>query len=338
MSEKQDNALKEARAALRKILASKGRLQGNFYYAGNTKGTEGALIVTLTARDPKGSKAANAGKEIRKEIKGAKFVRGTVTAEGSKLYFTPSSGTGTKDHMKLGFKKTLCNADGFSFIKKALFRTPDGKEDDAPSSESESTAPTTPETPESLDTDINFDDLFDDGMTAEQRAEEAAAIEQLVTDQTALGDLNALLADFLSDESASKELGEQIAYQLDQISQLEKTDGTTPEQLEEQRRALAAALYTGEDPFPGPGEEVSAEMKQVLALSMGKASKSLGLFLSDAAEKIKKIHTEVVKQDETWREERAPELLKDLDDYRKAVHSYHDQLQKTLGTERRAQT
>jgi hypothetical protein len=44
----------EALTVLKKIVAGKGRLQGNFYFAGDTKGTAG-LVITLSGRDPRGT-------------------------------------------------------------------------------------------------------------------------------------------------------------------------------------------------------------------------------------------------------------------------------------------
>ncbi|MFT5681486.1 MAG: hypothetical protein ACI8RZ_002392 [Myxococcota bacterium] len=320
MSEKTDNALKEARTALRKILASKGRLQGNFYYVGTTTGSEAALVVTLTARDPKGAKAVAGGKELRQELKGAKYARGTVLAEGSKLYFSPSAGTATKDHMKLGFKKKLGDEKGFNFIKKALFRSGD---------ETTSSAPETATT-ESADTsDIDLSELFDDGMTLAQRAAEEAAVEVLVREQTRLGNLNDQLTSFLSTAEPSRDLGQDIAQHLDRISELE-LDPSKAAELEKERRLLAQSLYSGDDPFPETGEVVSPEIRQILALSMNKATESLGLFLNETAEKIRTLHSTVSTEDEAWREEQATLLLKELGEYREAIHSYSDQLQKTF--------
>ena len=323
MSEKRDTSHKEARAALRKILAGKGRLQGNFYCACNTKGTEIALVVTLTARDPKGAKAAALGKELRKEINGAKFIRGVVIADGSKLLFTPHSGTGTKDHMKLGFKKTLANEKGLNFIKKALFKAKGADEPDAPDVDDEG---------QELESDIDLAELFDDEtMTPLQRASETAAMEILVKQQNRISDLNEQLQDFLSDEDAEKELGEEIALRLDRITNLSDT-GDNAEAIEQERRSLAQSLYNGTEPFPEPGQEVSPEIKQVLALSLDKATKSLQVYLDGAAEKIRQMHSDVSAMDASERVEHAPQLLKDLSEYRKAVISYNEQLQQTVAS------
>ena len=42
-----EDAAREAAGTLKKIRAAKGKLKGNFYYAGDTRGKEAALAVTL---------------------------------------------------------------------------------------------------------------------------------------------------------------------------------------------------------------------------------------------------------------------------------------------------
>ena len=68
----------ETLKSLKKVISSRGRLQGNFYFTGDTKGKMAGLVVTLTARDPKGSKALNKGKKLRKAITGYRNATGTI--------------------------------------------------------------------------------------------------------------------------------------------------------------------------------------------------------------------------------------------------------------------
>ena len=70
-----DDAVENTLKNLKKIRASKGKLQGNYYYAGSNDGRTAGLVVTLSIRDKKGMMAFATGKPIRKEISGAKFSR-----------------------------------------------------------------------------------------------------------------------------------------------------------------------------------------------------------------------------------------------------------------------
>ena len=61
-----DQIRNQASKSLKKIVASKGKIQGKFYYAGNNK--DAGLVITLQARDPKGAMAASMGKKLKKDI------------------------------------------------------------------------------------------------------------------------------------------------------------------------------------------------------------------------------------------------------------------------------
>ena len=80
-----EEALAGTKSAVRKIKASGGRLQGSFYYAGDARAELVSMVVTLSTRDKKGTKAYAQGRMLRKAIKGAKFARGTVSQDGGKL-------------------------------------------------------------------------------------------------------------------------------------------------------------------------------------------------------------------------------------------------------------
>jgi len=112
----------EAGRSLKKVVASKGKLQGNLYFAGDGKASAG-VAITLTARDPKGQKVLTGGKSIRKQIKGAKFGRGTVIMDGGKLVIELSAGTATAAMLKKAFKKDTFKKDAaLKLLSRATIR------------------------------------------------------------------------------------------------------------------------------------------------------------------------------------------------------------------------
>ncbi|MDG1483944.1 MAG: hypothetical protein P8R54_30415 [Myxococcota bacterium] len=112
----------EAGRSLKKVVASKGKLQGNLYFAGDGKASAG-VAITLTARDPKGQKVLAGGKSIRKQIKGAKFGRGTVIMDGGKLVIELSAGTATAAMLKKAFKEDTFKKDAaLKLLSRATIR------------------------------------------------------------------------------------------------------------------------------------------------------------------------------------------------------------------------
>ena len=56
MSDESDSLIEqhgtEGLPVLKKIAAARGKLQGNFYFAGDSKMENAGVVLTLTARDP----------------------------------------------------------------------------------------------------------------------------------------------------------------------------------------------------------------------------------------------------------------------------------------------
>ena len=90
---------------LKRIVASKGKITGN-YYAIAGKNAEG-IAITLTAKDPKGAKALNAGKAMKKEVQSGRYSRGTIGFQDGKLTLFPAQGNlsagNLKKKLKTGF-------------------------------------------------------------------------------------------------------------------------------------------------------------------------------------------------------------------------------------------
>lgn len=167
---------------LRKVLAGKGKVQGNFYFAGDTQGKDAALAVTLTSKDKKGAKALTDGKKLRKEIPGAKFGRGLVKAIPGKLVFELASGSASVSHIKLGFKKVL--REEMALLKKALVVPLGGSADDI----------------------------------EEEDREALDAVRQ----DSDITEMNDQIGSFLSAEDAREELEEQLSEAVAEIEALSK--------------------------------------------------------------------------------------------------------------------
>ncbi len=235
----------EAAKALKKIIASKGGLQGNFYYAGDATGKTAGLIITLTSKDPKGSKAATKGKALRKELPGAKFGRGTVIMKGPKLMFALQSGSTSGGQMKNGFKKSFAN-DKLkalkSFLRKAVISAP----------ESEELAGDDP-------TDVDADALFADMTTAEK-----AELLELQKEQGSLAARNAeLQASFLSADEAESDQLEIVEALQGTVFKLEAATPVDEDALQDARLALAAADHTGPS-LPGVNMPVPDDVRPLL--------------------------------------------------------------------------
>lgn len=262
MSEITEQLTQSSVRPLRKIVASKGDLQGNFYFAADAKLSDAGLAVTLSTRDPKGAKVAASGKKLRKEIRGARFGRGLLSARGSRLVFELHSGSAPVDLLRKALKTRLCEADGLGFLRKSIVTTPGAEPTEAD------------------------DDSSDEVVTADEAvvlsAEEQAELEAVVRTQGDLKALNGRLKEsFLSAQAAEREQGQLVVEQLSQIQELERGSGDDAA-LAEARDALAALIYTGRDPLPPPGQRLSPQVLQVLKASIASAEQSIGALFWDA--------------------------------------------------------
>ena len=315
-------AAQAAAGALKKIRAGKGKLVGYFYYVGDTRGKQAALVVTLQARDKKGTKASSEGKKLRKLIPGAKFSRGTVSVDGSKLIFELRAGSASGGHVKSGFKKSgLADVSGLGVLKKAVIRK--GGVDEADDDEQGSTAA------EAAAPDSTVEETFDDIDPAELAA--------LLADQEELGELTDEVDSFLAGDDVQAEIGEQIAEQLTALSALEAAEPRDDKAIAAARRALAELAYTGPNPFPEVGQPLDPETRAILSGAVESAVKALDAFLDKAIAEIKLIHDRLQGMSD---EERAAltdserkAMIQSLDLSADSVTSYRDQLRKNLTVE-----
>ena len=241
----------ETLKSLKKVISSRGRLQGNFYFTGDTKGKMAGLVVTLTARDPKGSKALNKGKKLRKAITGSKFARGIVVGRGPRLFFELHSGTANPSHMKIGFKKAFKD-DELKTLKSLLRKAVIGRPETRGGAE---------EVPEVVDETVSEEEEV---LTAQERNELAS----LIALQGDLSQQNEeLQRSLLSVEAARQEQVELLAELNSEIARLEAATPVDEEALQALRAALAEASATGETLFLDAGAEIPTNISSLLDLA-----------------------------------------------------------------------
>ena len=109
-----EEAAASCKSCCKKILASDGRLRGVYYYTGNSE--DAALVVSLLKKDKTGSKTAQAGKDIRKLIRNAKFMGGTISLRsGKQLVFSLDKGNISAGEMRRGFR-LIASKPGMGFL------------------------------------------------------------------------------------------------------------------------------------------------------------------------------------------------------------------------------
>lgn len=307
MSEQTDQQTAATRGPLRKLLAARGKLQGNFYFAGDTRGREAGLVVTLSARDPKGQKALSQGKALKKALPGAKFGRGLVRILGGKLVFELHAGTASPDHLKLGFKKKISTIDGLEFLKKAAVRRPDEGDD--------------------ADADGEVIDADEQQLSVRERAD----VMDLIAMQGDLAQTNRELKQaFLSRRDAEDEADDDVSEQLSHLDALEKATPPDLDALAEARRALAASIYVGPAPFPEPGQPIPPEIQQTLKATADLIGNRLDDKLARIAAAVEAMYVAVEAGDPEWRSINSIRLLAELSSHQGAAQSYTDQLSRYL--------
>lgn len=308
----------ESAAALRKIVASKGKIQGNFYFAGDAAATDAGVVITLSSRDPKGAKAVALGKKLRKDVPKSKFARGTVRIKDNKLVFELSAGTASSGMIKNGFKKNVCKLDGLKLLSRAVIRAAGGDVTETPE---------TPEAPEPADaalTDIDFDTLL--GTLSD---DEKAELETLGKEQEALDQGNSQLLEAFTSEADDEEiLAQTVTASLDTLTELQKVNPLDLAKIQEERFKLAESLYIGDDPFPAPGGDLDEAMSAVLSAATDDAIKVLQDKHAAIAAEISTAREELAKMpDGTEKAQRAQELVNELEPKMRAMRAYLVQIE-----------
>jgi len=239
-----EKANQEAAGVLKKVRASRGKLQGNFYFVGKADGSEGGLKLTLAGKDVDGGKAKTGGKKLRAEIKGAKFALGLVQVIDGKLTFVLHGGSASKSHISKCFKKTLSKVDGLRLLLKVLIKKAGDLEGEAIDEKELNT----PEEEEVLS------------------PEEQAELASLEREQAALGDLSVHISAFLSHNNELEEYNDQLHIELTNLQEL-RDAGASAEEIHAARVALSEVMDVGQSLHITEGTPLPEGIRDVLNLS-----------------------------------------------------------------------
>ena len=179
-----DKANQDSLRPLKKIISSKGKAAGNFYAIADDK-FKGGISITMSAKDPKGSKALAQGKAMRKEKSKSKYCRGLIIfdADSNKLILQVASGNLSTPNLKKALKIGFGAEDLVRFLKKSMVTALNAADTDA-AAESE-------------------EDLSGEAMTSEELAAVELTTEEeeeLASEQVSMSAMNDSLAIFLSQE------------------------------------------------------------------------------------------------------------------------------------------
>lgn len=201
---------KEASKFLKKVIASKGKLIGNLYFAGDG-GKNAGIVLTLAAKDPKGQKALSGGKEIRKLIKNAKFARATIIMNGSKLLVEVVAGTAPPTFLKKAFKTETFSKDPvLKLLARSVIRKQTNDKDAKPET-------TEGEAITAKEIDAISEDAFGRGGFLWTKSELTILME---SQGSATQATITLSLEFLSIESIQQETNEQVAESMQEVNRL----------------------------------------------------------------------------------------------------------------------
>lgn len=170
----------------RKLVAAPD-LIGNYYLA--LTRSEGAIVVTLAVKDPKGMKVLSRGKSIRKELGNAKFSRGSIQFVGSKLILLANAGNIPDGTILQRFKKGFGDKTLDRFLKRVRIGSEDADVIDEYSADSKSFAE----------------------EIAKVIASEGEDLESLIRDQGEIASLQSKLTQILSSETDDEALNQSIS-------------------------------------------------------------------------------------------------------------------------------
>ena len=323
-----DDALREkvraeALKSLKQIIAGRGRLGGHFFFAGDGKMEDAALYVTLTAKDPKGSRARSRGKALRKDVARARFALGTVRLEGSTLIFSPAGGNASPALLRKSLKGPLCEQKGLAFLRKARVQASDETDEDVEGADAVSAG------------DLGMSD--GDLAAMEQTLRDDPDLAGLLSgDHAARHDaLNRELAEaFLSAEALEAEQAEQRAQLLAELGVLEASYRSTDDpdleaRIEDACQALAALSTDGRLPFAD--DTLPAELQPLVRLAADINIELLALQHAAAAAAIQDLLDQMEALPEADRPAFAREHLGKVREHRAATRAALAAMRRAVG-------
>ena len=256
-----ETATKGSIGPLKKLLAARGKLQGNFYAVLSGKIDEGGLVVTLLSRDPKGGRALSLGKQVRQELAAKQFARGKVVFHKNKLYFEIHQAKSlAAARLKKALRKGMGDADLMKYLKTALVGSVNEEKKD-----------------EDVAEEVT--------LTEEERQEALSDLDDLETRQKAILESGDSLETFLSGLDDDADARKLVREAQDDILVLLKSLETLPKESEKERPQLlqklaaarlqlleASAIGQDLDPsqLPKEGEVLDDVLKQ-----LGESAESL---------------------------------------------------------------
>ena len=267
---------------LRKIIAGRGAIQGNFYFAGDSRGKNAGIVITISTRDPNGSQALTFGRPLRRAIAGSKFAKGIVHVPGNRVWFEIVTGSASDAIMAKAFKNAFADRELARFkaiLKKARFGEPPRDE--------------------SLNQDRQAKELAEEAI-ASLSEEEQNEVQDLISKKGEIAAVNAQLkATFLDAAAAEAEEREDRQAVLTEIKNLAIANPGDP-RLAELRYALAEMIYKApneyDDEFPDVGQPLSAPMVQILQAQLGNGITDLLTQLQRLSDAITKVKDEALSK------------------------------------------
>jgi hypothetical protein len=144
--------------------------------------------------------------------------------------------------------------------------------------------------------------------------------------QQELADLNGtLMQAFLSHDDIQDEIDAAISVCLEEIKSLQAAGDD--DEVKAVRTALAEMLWSGDDPFPGVGDQMSAEDQELFSSALQEANHLLMQHMAQSAKRIEEIYDFTVTAEDQALTEQSGKLLQELVPLREAYESYVEQLQ-----------
>ncbi|MEL6346435.1 MAG: hypothetical protein AAFV53_25215 [Myxococcota bacterium] len=268
-----EQSLQQARSGLKKINAGGGEVTGNYWFALLDGGKSAHIVVTLSIKDKSGQKAIKGGKGLFKKAKPNHVSWGTVTLDAGKLTFDMAGNNDTasggnklpKGKFTSGLRKILPEAHkGFSFLKGAKIKSPDGEVEEAG-------VATTGE----MVSDLQLSEA------------EQAELADILADQSAIAEANKALGAMLKKVSAERQ--DQIQDQLVRCFELSRQEPLDKDALLDAQNAIAGLMHTGKSPWPEVGGTLDEAGQILMQGATGGMIAALNDLLSKYKARLKKI-------------------------------------------------
>lgn len=296
--------------SLRKILAGRGDIQGNFYFAGDTRGKEAGIVITISTRDTNGAKALSRGRPLRQAITGSKFAKGIVRAPSNRVWLEIVAGNANPTVLTKSFKRAFTDP-ALKKLKAILKKARIGVPTEA----------------EILNQDEGARAAAEDAMS-DLSAEDRRDIQRLIAQKEQINAANIQLKEsFLAQAKADEEEAEDRQAILDKIQELMRNSPGDP-QILELRYGLTEMIYDApnvyENEFPSIGEPLSPEMASILQTQVISNVNTLLEQLQELSEAITSRLTTTQTKAEDIQPDYGSQMLDQVRDYPARAQAIHN--------------